>query len=116
MVPPQLRLPPERRQAMVSFGQVVAVVAHELLVEDHAPPDISQESELVPVAPAGVPEVEAMVAEVPTLAEFPTAPEHDAAPWLQEMELGEHPVIVTDMLDTVTPAGYLFPAESTPAA
>lgn len=102
---------------MVSFGQTVAVVAEqELLVEDQAPPDISQESELVPVAPAGVPEVEAMVEEVPTLAELPTAPEHDATPWLQEMELAEHPVIVTDMLDTVTPAGYLFPAESTPAA
>lgn len=85
-------------------------------MDPHEPEIRLQERTLDPEAPAGEPEVEAMVGEAPTFAELPTAPEHEAAPWLQEMEPAAQPETVTDMLDTVTPAGYLFPAASTPAA
>lgn len=100
---------------MVFAGQATGAT-HELDVLAQLPPATLHARVLAPVAPDGEPDVDVIDADSPMLAELPTEPLQVLAPAVHETELAGHPVTVMVVAPVATPAGYLFPAASTPAA
>lgn len=103
-------------QGLRSAGGFGGGATHELDDDAQLPDAILHERTLLPVVPAGLADEAPIVAEGPIFAEFPTDPEQDEPLPLHETLVAGHPVTVAEPVPATTPAGYLFPAASTPAA